>query len=208
MCACLCKWIEASPILLSVLNSSRYTQTVCDLSSPTDAHSYVSLSVKVCFFFHSINLSPVAFVDLYARDGGCLLKGTEKKKVFLFFHALATFMKRSNLVQAVSSILDCSLPPHPSRSVKRRPIFNNLSHISPFYCHPVSSTLSLSFFFQSCIFFSNATTLLSYFHTVSVIFSVPTPFSRSLSFLRLYSLGPEDSFIALMFLFFFHCSGD
>lgn len=153
MRVCLCKWTEASPIRLSVPSSSPHTDIhkrlwfILSNRRPL-LHLYVSLSVKVCCFFHSINLSPVPFVDLYAPEGGCLLKGTEKRKSFYFLCA-RHFHEKVKL--GTSCELNSRLQ-SPPRSVKRRPIFNNLSHISPFYCHPVSSALSF-IFFQSCIFF-------------------------------------------------------
>lgn len=146
---------------LSVPESSSHTD-VCDLSSLTD--SCVSLSVKVCFFFHSINPSPVPFVDLFSPEGGCLLKGTEKRKSFYFLCARRFHEKgqtRYKLWVQFSTAV-CQTP-----ACFQQP-FTHLSLL-------LSSCL-----FRSLLHFISIVhpppAILFYSKTVSVIFSAPTPF--------------------------------
>lgn len=129
------------------------------------------------------------------------VKGDRKKKDFLFFCVLATFMKRSNSVQAVSSILDCSLP----SGLSNGGLFSTTFHTSLPFTVILSLPLSLSFSFNLA---SPPTTfppcsLLPYCfcHFLSA-----HTFSLSLPFLHSLLLGPEDNFFALMLLF--HSSGD
>ncbi len=199
-CVCVCVYISGPEPVLSVYLCptpplTQIYRDVCDLSSLTD--SYVSLSVKVCFFFHSINLSPVPFVDLFAPEGGCLLKGTEKRKSFYFLCA-------HHVHEKVKLGTSCELN---SRLQSPPPVCQTPAYFQQPFTH-------LSLLLSSCLF-------RSLLHFLSILHPPPPHFHLALllSFgfchflsthtfpLSLHSLiRSEDSFIALMLLF--HSSGD